>query len=150
MSITLNHQRLRSSYLPEVMEKCVFCNFQINKKDKVIRDYKHCFVRADEFPVSPGHMLIISKNHIQDWFAANKELLSDMIFAINETKQLLELQYKPNGYNIGANCGKTAGQTIMHFHVHLIPRYLNDIDDPRGGVRGVIPSKQKYSNITSF
>ena len=59
-------------------------------------------------------------------------------------KERLDAEYSPQGYNIGANCGEVAGQTVMHLHLHLIPRYRGDMEDPKGGVRGVIPSKQKY------
>lgn len=77
-------------------------------------------------------------------FPSFETLLLNVIFALAEMKDFLKERYNPQGYNIGVNCGKEAGQTIMHFHLHLIPRYLNDIDDPRRGVRGVIPNKQKY------
>ena len=67
-----------------------------------------------------------------------------MMEALHKMKADLDAQYAPDGYNIGANCGKAAGQSVMHLHIHLIPRYNGDADDPKGGVRGVIPSKQKY------
>lgn len=123
--------------------KCLFCDLLIDKK-RIIKEFKSCFAIADKFPVSKGHMLIISKEHTLDWFSANEALLSDIVIALFEMKNFLKENYNPQGFNIGANCGKEAGQTIMHLHVHLIPRYLNDIEDPRGGVRGVIPTKQKY------
>ena len=63
---------------------------------------------------------------------------------IEHAKALTEKKYQPDGYNIGMNCGKAAGQTVMHFHCHLIPRYDGDMEDPRGGVRGVIPGRMGY------
>lgn len=125
------------------MIECLFCDLQTDKK-RVIKEFEKCFVVADKFPVSKGHMLIISKDHVLDWFSANETLLSNIVSALSEMKNFLKENYNPDGYNIGANCGKEAGQTVMHLHVHLIPRYLNDIENPRGGVRGVIPMKQKY------
>ena len=68
----------------------------------------------------------------------------EIISVLEKLKRLLDDEYHPDGYNIGINCGKTAGQTVMHFHLHLMPRYEGDMADPRGGVRGVLPSKQKY------
>jgi diadenosine tetraphosphate (Ap4A) HIT family hydrolase len=122
---------------------CFFCDTYHNKQKK-INEFEHCFVIADDFPVSLGHTLIVSKTHISDWFSAPSYLISNITYAINETKKLLDKQYKPDGYNIGINCGQAAGQTIMHLHIHLIPRYVNDVANPRGGVRGVIPHKQQY------
>jgi diadenosine tetraphosphate (Ap4A) HIT family hydrolase len=113
-------------------------------KKRVIKEFTDCFVIEDAFPVSEGHILIISKEHVSDWFSASETLLANVIFALSEMKNFLQKKYNPQGYNIGVNCGESAGQTIMHLHVHLIPRYVNDIDDPRGGVRGVIPVRQKY------
>jgi len=77
-------------------------------------------------------------------FTANEEVQKDIMKALNAMKIVLDAEYNPDGYNIGANCGKDAGQSVMHLHVHLIPRYKGDMEDPKGGVRGVIPSKQKY------
>lgn len=126
------------------MMNCLFCKLLIDKK-RIIKEFENCFAIADKFPVSQGHMLIISKEHVIDWFSANEALLSNVMVALSEMNNFLKETYNPDGYNIGANCGKEAGQTIMHLHIHLIPRYLNDMEDPRGGVRGVIPAKQNYS-----
>ncbi|MFA6066741.1 MAG: HIT family protein [Candidatus Babeliaceae bacterium] len=123
--------------------QCLFCDVHMDKK-RVIKEFTDCFVIEDAFPVSEGHILIISKEHVSDWFSASETLLANVIFALSEMKNFLQKKYNPQGYNIGVNCGESAGQTIMHLHVHLIPRYVNDIDDPRGGVRGVIPVRQKY------
>jgi diadenosine tetraphosphate (Ap4A) HIT family hydrolase/ADP-ribose pyrophosphatase YjhB (NUDIX family) len=123
---------------------CLFCQ-RANQKDlTIVSRLKHCFVIKDNFPVSPGHVLIIPNKHFDNWFEATQEVQFDIMKAISETKKNLDLEYNPDGYNIGMNCGQAAGQTVMHLHVHLIPRYKGDMVDPRGGVRGVIPSKQKY------
>jgi diadenosine tetraphosphate (Ap4A) HIT family hydrolase/predicted house-cleaning noncanonical NTP pyrophosphatase (MazG superfamily) len=124
---------------------CLFCQFAKGEKPiSIFEDFQHCFAIKDQYPVSPGHVLIIPKEHTENWFTAKEEVRMDMIKALHVLKDKLDLDYQPQGYNIGANCGEIAGQTIMHLHLHLIPRYQGDMEDPKGGVRGVIPSKQKY------
>jgi diadenosine tetraphosphate (Ap4A) HIT family hydrolase len=100
------------------------------------------FVIFDNFPVSEGHSLIIPKRVYSSYFDSTEEELKGFNELIFETKDYLDKKFKPQGYNIGVNCGSVSGQTIDHVHIHLIPRYLNDVKDPRGGVRGVIPSKK--------
>jgi diadenosine tetraphosphate (Ap4A) HIT family hydrolase len=123
---------------------CLFCDLQIRDRQRIIKEFEHCVAVEDLFPVSLGHMLIISKIHLADWFCADQVVLLNISVALSHVKQYLQQLYNPCGYNIGVNCGAKAGQTIMHLHVHLIPRYADDTQDPRGGVRGVIPGKQKY------
>lgn len=123
------------------MINCVFC--KMAQGDAIIR-FKYCFAMRDQYPVSKGHTLIIPYEHTENWFTARKEVLLDMMEALEMMKKALDAEYTPDGYNIGANCGPVAGQTVMHLHIHLIPRYRGDMEDPRGGVRGVIPAKQKY------
>lgn len=89
-------------------------------------------------------MLIVPYKHYKDWFVVEREVQLDMLTAIQETKKIVDVELHPDGYNIGMNCGETPGQTIMHCHVHIIPRYSGDMENPGGGVRGVIPGKQKY------
>jgi diadenosine tetraphosphate (Ap4A) HIT family hydrolase len=126
-------------------DECIFCQFASGKKAvEIVAHYESCFVIKDGFPVSKGHLLIIPYQHITDWFSAPVEVHKEIISIIDEMKVYLDTSYKPDGYNIGANCGKAAGQTVMHLHFHIIPRYAGDMDDPRGGIRGCIPSKQKY------
>lgn len=129
----------------KISTKCIFCQIAYKEKHvEIVAEFKHCYVMKDQFPVSNGHVLIIPYEHIENWFMAKEEVQIDLIQAMNAMKTRLDAEYNPDGYNIGINCGKTAGQTVMHLHVHLIPRYNGDMEDPRGGVRGVIPSKQKY------
>lgn len=124
---------------------CLFCQIARNEKEaQIVAKFKHCFVMKDRFPVSPGHLLFIPYEHTENWFTASKAVQLDIMEALDQMKSQLDAEYKPDGYNIGANCGNVAGQTVMHLHLHLIPRYAGDMEDPRGGVRGVIPSKQKY------
>jgi diadenosine tetraphosphate (Ap4A) HIT family hydrolase len=126
------------------MADCIFCQSAHEKEgSQIIREFKHCFVLFDRFPVTKGHLLIISKKHIEHWFLAPKTVKNDIVQAADEMKIWLDETYCPDGYNLGMNCGVIAGEEIMHLHVHLIPRYKGDMDNPRGGVRGVIPDKQK-------
>ena len=102
------------------------------------------FVIYDGYPVSKGHCLIIPNRVYPDYFESTPEEIKGLNELIFMTKEFLDKEYKPTGYNIGVNSGEDSGQTVFHLHIHLIPRYKGDVEDPRGGVRGVIPSKQKY------
>ena len=110
-----------------------------------IRDLENDLAYAifDKFPVNKGHMLFIPKRHVKDFFDITKEE-REAKFVDMKRDKLLILKYSPDGYNIGVNCGGASGQTVMHVHVHLIPRYIGDTNCPKGGVRGVIPDKMKY------
>ena len=122
-------------------DKCIFCELP---KERIIYETDHWLMIRDGYPVSLGHTLIIPKRHIRDFFELNKEEHAELQTVINYAKEQIDIELKPDGYNIGMNCGEAAGQTVFHLHVHLIPRYKGDMNDPRGGVRGVIPEKQKY------
>jgi diadenosine tetraphosphate (Ap4A) HIT family hydrolase len=104
------------------------------------------FAIWDRFPVTPGHALVISNRLISAWWEASDEEQMDLLHLLREVRLLIEQKYEPDGFNIGINVGEAAGQTIDHLHLHLIPRYRGDMDDPRGGVRHVIPSKGNYLN----
>lgn len=119
-------------------------NFLELPLDKHIGQTEHFFLIRDGFPVSPGHTLIISKQLRKDYFELTQEEKIDLDGAIQLAKSLIEAESTPDGYNIGMNCGETAGQTVFHFHCHLIPRFAGDMENPRGGVRHVIPSKGRY------
>jgi diadenosine tetraphosphate (Ap4A) HIT family hydrolase len=119
--------------------ECVFCTM-----DKFELENELAYAIFDKYPVNKGHMLIIPKRHTANYFDLTMEerlAIDELLF---QGKQLLDETYYPDGYNVGINCGEVAGQTIFHVHVHLIPRYKGDMEDPRGGVRGVIPGKMKY------
>lgn len=135
----------RPSQYPRVehLPDCIFC--QLGKqKTHVLAKFTHCYVIEDKFPVSKGHLLIIPDNHTENWFTATEEVRIDMMKTLHLMKDRLDSEYSPQGYNIGANCGETAGQSVMHLHLHLIPRYQGDMEEPKGGVRGVISAKQNY------
>lgn len=122
---------------------CLFC--QLKHDEERIIKFKHCYALKDDFPVSKGHTLIIPYEHTENWFTAREEVRADILKALHLLKDQLDKEYHPSGYNFGANCGEDSGQTVMHLHLHLIPRYKGDMENPKGGVRGVIPSKQKYN-----
>ncbi|MEN5231875.1 HIT family protein [Sphingobacterium faecium] len=119
-------------------------NFLELPVDKHIGQTEHFFLIRDGFPVSPGHTLIISKQLRKDYFELTHDEKMDLDNAILLAKTLIETESTPDGYNIGMNCGETAGQTVFHFHCHLIPRFAGDMKNPRGGVRHVIPGKGSY------
>ncbi|WP_456397746.1 HIT family protein [Desulfurobacterium sp.] len=123
------------------MMNCPFCR---REELPVVLSNEYSFAIFDMYPVTPGHMLIIPKRHVSNWFDITKEERDSILELIEEGKKLLDANFHPDGYNIGVNIGKAAGQTIFHLHVHLIPRYEGDIDDPTGGVRGVIPERRIY------
>ncbi len=125
------------------MENCVFCDNFMKTKERVAEN-ESCVAFYDGFPVSNGHILIISKRHAKTFFDLSAREQNDMIALLNECKKIVDKKYCPDGYNVGLNCGSSAGQTVMHVHMHLIPRYNGDVDNPRGGVRGVIPNKRIY------
>ncbi len=123
------------------MNDCLFCNLP---EDRIIRgferEFQTCFLIKDQYPVSPGHALIIPDKHVESWFDLTKYDLEFMHMLANEYKETVEC----DGWNVGINIGAYAGQTIFHMHMHLIPRYKGDMENPRGGVRHVIPGKGYY------
>ena len=120
-------------------ENCVFC-----AREDLFMENQLAWLKYDKYPVSPGHMLIITKRHVPSFFDTTLEERKALNELLEEAKKLVDKEYQPDGYNIGINCGTTAGQSIMHLHIHLIPRYQGDVDNPLGGVRGVIPFKRVY------
>jgi superfamily II DNA or RNA helicase/diadenosine tetraphosphate (Ap4A) HIT family hydrolase len=102
------------------------------------------FAVRDRYPVSPGHTLIIPRREVPTWFEATPGEHAALLALVAEVKQALDDELHPHGYNVGFNAGEVAGQTVMHLHVHVIPRYRGDVEDPRGGVRHVIPGKGNY------
>lgn len=113
-------------------------------KERILFKDNHFFIIKDAYPVTPGHMLIISNAVRNDYFNLSDDEKLNLHNAIEKAKELIECEHSPDGFNIGMNCGIYAGQTVMHFHCHVIPRYNGDIENPRGGVRGVIPSRMSY------
>ena len=127
--------------MSELMSPCVFCQVP---REEIILSNPIAYVRYDKYPVNPGHALIIPFRHIESYFSATESEKRALWELVEDAKTLLDTKYRPDGYNIGVNVGKAAGQTVMHLHIHLIPRHSGDVANPRGGVRGVIPSRQDY------
>ena len=119
-------------------------NFTEIKEESIILRTHYFFIIKDAFPVSPGHLLIISKELRTDFFELSYIEMIELTKVIELAKEIILKEYSPDGYNIGMNCGEAAGQTVFHFHCHLIPRYKDDMENPRGGVRHVIPGKGSY------
>ncbi|SEM09585.1 Diadenosine tetraphosphate (Ap4A) hydrolase [Stigmatella aurantiaca] len=102
------------------------------------------FALRDTHPVSPGHTLVIPHRLVATWFEATPEEQRALFALVDEVRRELDGSHQPDGYNVGFNVGEAAGQTVFHLHVHVIPRYRGDMEDPRGGVRHVIPAKGNY------
>lgn len=118
--------------------------FKTIPEDRIIHRGKNFFIIEDKYPVTPGHLLIISNEEKLDYFSLDQNERQELTCLIIKARELIEKQNKPEGYNIGMNCGEVAGQTVMHFHCHVIPRYSGDMKDPRGGVRHSVEGKGFY------
>jgi len=129
--------------MSSVQEDCIFCK-KINCK--ILKQLKYFFIIRDTaYPVTEHHTLIITNRHISDFFELSDEENIELNQILkDQKKELKDLDSNISGFNVGVNIGKDAGQSIMHCHIHLIPRRKGDVEDPRGGVRGVIPERQKY------
>lgn len=125
------------------MEKltCPFCSLP---NERIIDSNSSGVAIRDGFPISPGHTLVIPNRHIGSFFELSEMERSDLFKLIDHAKNVLDAEFHPDGYNLGINDGKAAGQTVPHLHIHLIPRYIGDIEDPRGGVRWIISDKADY------
>ena len=120
---------------------CVFCQLD---KSKPLFSNDLAVAIADGFPISSGHTLILPKRHFSSLFDATDDEISLLWELVAQARQYLLLKYAPDGFNIGINGGASAGQTVMHLHIHLIPRHSGDVADPRGGIRWILPDKAPY------
>jgi ATP adenylyltransferase len=124
------------------LNKCIFCELE---NHSIVSSSNFFNVIRDSFPVTHLHTLIIPKRHVETYFDLNQDECAELSFVLKAERQtILELDKSVKAFNIGINAGAEAGQTIFHCHIHLIPRRVGDVEDPRGGVRGVIADKQKY------
>jgi diadenosine tetraphosphate (Ap4A) HIT family hydrolase len=124
-----------------VTATCVFCSL---RPERLVHASAFSLIIRDAFPVSPGHTLIVPKRHVESFFDTTDTERADLIALLLHARQLLDREFRPSGYNVGINDGVAAGQTVPHLHVHLIPRYQGDREDPRGGVRWILPDKAAY------
>jgi diadenosine tetraphosphate (Ap4A) HIT family hydrolase len=120
---------------------CPFCEVEPRR---VIASNELALALRDGYPVSPGHTLVVPLRHVASWFETTPEEQRALMALLETVKAELDEALHPAGYNIGVNVGEAAGQTVDHVHVHLIPRFPGDVDDPTGGVRLVIPERGNY------
>jgi len=120
---------------------CPFCHLD---PARVLAEDALTVIYKDGFPVSPGHTVIIPKRHVATLFEASEVEQAALLRSLATARQLIDAAHRPDGYNIGFNHGPAGGQSVAHLHIHLIPRYLGDKPDPRGGVRWVLPDKARY------
>jgi diadenosine tetraphosphate (Ap4A) HIT family hydrolase len=125
--------------VPEGMS-CIFCDLDRS----ILAESRLSFAVLDSFPVSDGHTLVIPKRHVASIWEMTTEEYTDAFKLVGKVKDILQQKFGPQGFNVGVNCGKAAGQTVFHAHIHLIPRYTGDVPNPRGGVRNIISSKGDY------
>lgn len=120
---------------------CLFCK---DAKGKSL-DHELAYSARDSYAVSPGHTLVMPKRHVASFFELTPEEVQACMDLIAEERKLIDEEFKPDGYNIGVNVGPAAGQSIFHVHIHIIPRYEGDVENPQGGVRHVIPKNAHYT-----
>jgi diadenosine tetraphosphate (Ap4A) HIT family hydrolase len=125
---------------------CPFCNLEGRE---LVWSSEFAVGFRDGFPVSQGHTLIVPRRHVATYFEVTPWEQQAVWQGVRTVKDQLDNEFAPAGYNVGFNDGEAAGQTVMHLHVHVIPRFEGDVDDPRGGVRGVIQAKQKYDTTAA-
>ncbi len=126
-----------------IVSDCPFCRPDPDRE--LLTESARVYAIFDKFPVSEGHALVIPKHHIGDYFSMDERSQSACWIVLNRVREIMNKRLAPDGFNVGINVGEAAGQTINHVHLHLIPRYEGDVENPRGGVRGVIPGKADYT-----
>jgi diadenosine tetraphosphate (Ap4A) HIT family hydrolase len=125
----------------QATSRCSFCSLD---ESRIISRSSLTIAFWDAFPISPGHALVAPRRHVSSWTDATPDEQSAILSAIDAARTLIDNRHHPDAYNIGFNDGVAAGQTVMHLHVHVIPRYQGDVPDPRGGVRWVLGEKAAY------
>ena len=135
-----NHTQYKRLY--RLDKECVFC--QLAPEVELLSETATAVAFLDGYPVCEGHTLIVPKRHVANYFDLTIHEQRALWLLVNRCKKILTERYKPDGFNVGINVNEAAGQSVFHVHIHLIPRYKGDVENPKGGVRGVIPFKQKY------
>jgi diadenosine tetraphosphate (Ap4A) HIT family hydrolase len=122
------------------LDRCIFCE----PEREIVAQNARAIAVFDSFPVSPGHALILPRRHVVTIWDLDADEYADCFALARDLRPILEARFHPDGFNVGANCGEAAGQSVRHAHIHVIPRYKGDTPNPRGGVRHVIPLKGNY------
>ncbi|WP_324780826.1 HIT family protein [Thiobacillus sedimenti] len=120
------------------------CPFCVLEPHRIVAEDERAVAYRDGFPVSLGHTVIIPRRHFATLFEATEAEQLALFGMLAQAKEVLDRLHQPDGYNIGINHGQAGGQSVPHLHIHLIPRYRGDKEDPRGGVRWILPDKAKY------
>lgn len=120
---------------------CPFCDLP---PDRILRSAHHARAIRDGYPVAPGHTLVVPARHVTSLYDLPADEQAAVWDLVGDVRSALTSSHDPDGFNIGVNDGEAAGQTVQHAHVHVIPRYGGDVEDPRGGIRWVVPEKAKY------
>jgi diadenosine tetraphosphate (Ap4A) HIT family hydrolase len=120
---------------------CPFCNVE---PERIVAENSLAIAVLDNYPVSEGHTLVVPREHKASLFELSAQTQAAMWQLVGEVRHKLNLELTATGFNIGLNDGTAAGQTVMHAHIHVIPRFKDDVLDPRGGIRWVLPDKAKY------
>jgi diadenosine tetraphosphate (Ap4A) HIT family hydrolase len=118
-------------------QACELCH-----PEQVVAQNALAYARYDRVPLASGHVLVIPFRHVADFFDMTGEEKNAVVSLLDDAKLLIDHKFKPDGYNIGVNIGKAGGQSRMHVHVHLIPRFAGDVPDPRGGIRCVLAGRR--------
>ena len=119
-------------------------NCELCRTETTLFGDENAFVRYDNNSLSKGHVLIIPRRHVSDFFEMTWAEKTSILALLDKAKAEISKEHSPDGYNIGINVGKAAGQSRMHVHVHLIPRYIGDVADPSGGIRCVLPRRSNH------
>ena len=127
---------------------CLFCDKNNFEKRYIMTENDLFYAKLDENPVSKGHAMVIPNEHIVSFFDLPDNTLISLFDFIKKVKSIIQSEHNPDAFNIGINDGAEAGRTIDHLHIHIIPRYKGDVENPRGGVRHIIPGKGNYPSST--
>lgn len=129
-----------------IVTECPFCHLP---PASIVEHNQHAVAFRDRYPLAPGHMLIVPRRHVASLFDLDPEELACVWSLVAQVRRTLAANLAPDAFTVGLNDGIAAGQTIMHAHVHVIPRWAGDVADPRGGIRWVIPARAPYWNETA-
>lgn len=127
-------------------DKCFFCDTQSLDDGQIFAETDNFYARWDDIPVTEGHCEVVPKKHIDSFFTLQPAEVTELHGLVQQVKVIIDSEHNPDGYNIGVNEGEAAGRTQHHLHVHIIPRYVGDVSDPKGGVRNIIPGKGNYDS----